>query len=127
LGQTVDLAVLGLGTQAVHWMVSNVVVAHAPAHRGEMACLKGLQGMHGYLREQPLQIPCSRRFSRRLCALSLACPARDELGLLLPSSSPVRQVRRCQHGSLLVVTVARRLLARFAQRALLRLDLAAVP
>ena len=50
LGQTFDLAVLGLGTQTVHWIVSNVVVAHAHAHRGEIACLKGLQGMRGYLR-----------------------------------------------------------------------------
>jgi len=50
LGLTCDLAMLGLGTQTVHWIVSNVVVAHGHAHRGEIACLKGLQGMRGYLR-----------------------------------------------------------------------------
>jgi hypothetical protein len=47
LRQTVDLTLLGLGTQELQWTLS-IIVGHVFDHGGEIACLKGLQGMQGY-------------------------------------------------------------------------------
>jgi hypothetical protein len=48
LGQTVDLSWMDLGVRTLQWIVSGVIVGHAYSHVGEIACLKGLQGMQGY-------------------------------------------------------------------------------
>ena len=47
LRQMVDLTLLGLGTQEIQWILS-IIVGHVFDHGGEIACLKGLQGMKGY-------------------------------------------------------------------------------
>jgi hypothetical protein len=47
LRRTVDLTLLGLGTQEIHWTLS-IIVGNDFAHAGEIACLKGLQGLKGY-------------------------------------------------------------------------------
>ncbi len=49
LRRTLDLSGLGLGTPTVQWILSGVVVGHASSHGGEIACLKGLQGIQGYI------------------------------------------------------------------------------
>jgi hypothetical protein len=49
LRQTVDLSGVGLGMQTFQWILSNSVVGHAFSHSGEIACLKGLQGIQGYV------------------------------------------------------------------------------
>ena len=47
--QAVDLSGIGLGTPTIQWILSDVVVGHAYSHGGEIACLKGLQGIQGYV------------------------------------------------------------------------------
>lgn len=47
LRQKVDLTLLDLGTQDISWILS-IIVGHVFDHGGEIACLKGLQGMQGY-------------------------------------------------------------------------------
>jgi len=49
LRRTLDLSGIGLGTPTVQWILSGVVVGHASSHGGEIACLKGLQGIQGYI------------------------------------------------------------------------------
>lgn len=49
LRQAVDLSWVGLGTPTVQWILSGVLVGHAFSHAGEIACLKGLQGIQGYV------------------------------------------------------------------------------
>jgi DinB superfamily len=49
LRQTVDLSGVGLGIPTVQWILSDVIVGHAYSHSGEIACLKGLQGIQGYI------------------------------------------------------------------------------
>jgi len=49
LHQTVDLSGIGLGIPTVQWILSGVIVGHAYSHAGEIACLKGLQGIQGYI------------------------------------------------------------------------------
>jgi hypothetical protein len=46
--QTVDLTLYDLGHQEIHWTLSVIIVGHTFAHGGEIACLKGLQGMKGF-------------------------------------------------------------------------------
>ena len=48
LRRTVDLSGVDLGIPTVQWILSGVIVGHAYSHSGEIACLKGLQGMQGY-------------------------------------------------------------------------------
>ena len=49
LRQTVDLSWVGLCTQTFQWILSNSAVGHIFSHSGEIACLKGLQGIQGYV------------------------------------------------------------------------------
>lgn len=49
LHQTVDLSGVGLGTPTIQWILSVVIIGHTYAHGGEIACLKGLQGIQGYI------------------------------------------------------------------------------
>ncbi len=46
--QTVDLSWMDLGVRTVQRILSAIIVGHAYSHAGEMACLKGLQGLQGY-------------------------------------------------------------------------------
>ena len=46
--QPVDLTLFDLGTQDIQWTLSVIIVGHIFAHGGEIACLKGLQGMKGF-------------------------------------------------------------------------------
>ncbi len=48
LQRPIDLSAFGLGQQTLGWALSNGVAGHAHNHCGEIACLKGLQGMQGY-------------------------------------------------------------------------------
>jgi hypothetical protein len=48
LRQAVDLTWLDLGTQEIQWILSVIIMGHIFAHGGEIACLKGLQGMKGF-------------------------------------------------------------------------------
>jgi len=36
------------GNQSLRWLIHNLVVLHASVHTGEIAVLKGLQGLEGY-------------------------------------------------------------------------------
>jgi len=47
LRQPVDLTLLDLGTQDISWILS-IIVGHVFDHGGEIAVLKGLQGLQGY-------------------------------------------------------------------------------
>ena len=49
LRQLVDLSGVGLGIPTVQWILSVVIVGHVYAHGGEIACLKGLQGIQEYI------------------------------------------------------------------------------
>jgi hypothetical protein len=49
LRETVDLSGVGLGIPIVQWILSGVIVGHVYSHSGEIACLKGLQGIQGYI------------------------------------------------------------------------------
>lgn len=49
LGQTVDLSWMDLGVRPVQSILSSVIVGHSYSHAREIACLKGLQGVQGYL------------------------------------------------------------------------------
>lgn len=49
LCQAVDLSGVSLGVPTVQWILSGVIVGHAYSHGGEIACLKGLQGIQGYI------------------------------------------------------------------------------
>jgi hypothetical protein len=46
--RVVDLSIEAVGQQSLGWLLSNAVVGHVNQHCGEVACLKGLQGMKGY-------------------------------------------------------------------------------
>lgn len=48
LRQAVDLTWWDLGTQEIQWTLSVIIVGHIFAHGGEIACLKGLQGLKGF-------------------------------------------------------------------------------
>jgi hypothetical protein len=43
-----DLSFLGVGMSTVGFVVHDVILAHVAAHAGEIAALKGLQGLRGY-------------------------------------------------------------------------------
>ena len=47
LGREIDLSVMGLGTYALG-QLSSIMLANVNWHTGEIACLKGLQGLKGY-------------------------------------------------------------------------------
>ena len=50
LSQTVDVSRIGLeGVRTIQRILSSIIVGHAYSHAGEIACLKGLQGMKGYV------------------------------------------------------------------------------
>ncbi|HEY3489289.1 MAG TPA: DinB family protein [Candidatus Deferrimicrobiaceae bacterium] len=44
----VDLSFLGLGMSTAGFVLHNAVLSHAASHAGEIAALKGLQGLKGY-------------------------------------------------------------------------------
>lgn len=48
LDQTADLSAEGWGTWPLHFVLSNIVIAHINNMTGEISCLKGLQGAKGY-------------------------------------------------------------------------------
>lgn len=48
LQRSLDLSAFGVGQQTVRWVLNNAVW-HLGAHCGEISCLKGLQGVRGYL------------------------------------------------------------------------------
>jgi hypothetical protein len=48
LSEQVDLSSLGMGQSTVGFLVTNAIVGHAFSHAGEIAALKGLQGMKGF-------------------------------------------------------------------------------
>jgi len=49
LSRPLDLTVFSAGSRTVAWALSNSVLGHVQRHCGEIACLKGLQGIRGYL------------------------------------------------------------------------------
>ncbi len=49
LSRLLDLTVFSAGTRTLAWTLSNSVIGHVQRHCGEIACLKGLQGIRGYL------------------------------------------------------------------------------
>ena len=48
LQRELDLSSMGYGKVTVAWVVSKLVIGHAYSIAGEIACLKGLQGLKGY-------------------------------------------------------------------------------
>lgn len=48
LGRQIDLAAFGLGTQSLNWALYNLVTGHAVSHAGEIAAVKGIQGLKGH-------------------------------------------------------------------------------
>ena len=49
LSRSVDLSALGLGKSTVGYVLINGILGNAFSHGGEISCLKGLQGVRGYL------------------------------------------------------------------------------
>lgn len=47
LNRSLDLSAIGLGQQTAGWFLS-LLVFNIHTHTGEIACLKGLQGLQGY-------------------------------------------------------------------------------
>jgi hypothetical protein len=48
LNNSIDLFALGLGKSTVGYILINGILGNAFSHCGEISCLKGLQGVHGY-------------------------------------------------------------------------------
>jgi hypothetical protein len=48
LDRPMDLSNVGVGQVNLGWVLSNLVVGHVHDLMGEIACLKGLQGVRGY-------------------------------------------------------------------------------
>ncbi len=48
LARTIDLSIAGLGEQTLEWAILTVVVGHLNQLTGEMAAVKGMQGLQGY-------------------------------------------------------------------------------
>lgn len=48
LGKPIDLSWLGIGISTVGFVLHNAVVSHIAGHAGEIAAIKGLQGLKGY-------------------------------------------------------------------------------
>jgi hypothetical protein len=48
LSREIDLSIFDMGKQSLSWFVGNVVLSHVTTHCGEISCLKGIQGGHGY-------------------------------------------------------------------------------
>lgn len=48
LAKDIDLSLFEMGVKPLSWFLGNVVLSHVTTHCGEVACLKGLQGGHGY-------------------------------------------------------------------------------
>ncbi len=48
LGRQLDLSAFGLGAQSLNWALYNLVIGHAVSHAGEIAAVKGAQGLKGH-------------------------------------------------------------------------------
>ena len=48
LDQGIDMPATAEGRRSVRQVIASVAVRHTSGHCGEIACLKGLQGAHGY-------------------------------------------------------------------------------
>ncbi len=48
LGRQLDLSTFGLGAQSLNWALYNLVIGHAVSHAGEIAAVKGVQGLKGH-------------------------------------------------------------------------------
>ncbi len=48
LGRQFDLSAFGLGAQSLNWALYNLVIGHAVSHAGEIAAVKGVQGLKGH-------------------------------------------------------------------------------
>jgi hypothetical protein len=48
LDRQLDLSAFGLGTQSLNWTLYNLVIGHAATHTGEIAAIKGIQGLKGH-------------------------------------------------------------------------------
>jgi DinB family protein len=48
LGQTLDLSAIGMGQVSLAWVFSRLLIGHVDNICGEIACLKGIQGVRGY-------------------------------------------------------------------------------
>lgn len=48
LDTLLDMSTIGLGMVNLAWALDNLVIGHVHDLMGEIACLKGLQGMQGY-------------------------------------------------------------------------------
>ena len=48
LDRRIDLSAFGLGTQSLNWALYNLVIGHAASHTGEIAAVKGGQGLKGH-------------------------------------------------------------------------------
>jgi len=53
LDRQLDLSSVGMGSQTIGWVLSNVVLAHTATHCGEIVCLKGLQGARAHPSSAP--------------------------------------------------------------------------
>jgi hypothetical protein len=47
-GHQLDLSAFGLGTQSLNFALYNLVIGHAVSHAGEIAAVKGVQGLKGH-------------------------------------------------------------------------------
>jgi hypothetical protein len=47
LEQMIDMSVIGAGSQSLSWCLSNVITGHLNGLTGEIAILKGIQGLKG--------------------------------------------------------------------------------
>jgi hypothetical protein len=48
LDNRVDLSLFGLGIQSLNWALYNLIIGHASTHTGEIAAVKGVQGLQGH-------------------------------------------------------------------------------
>ena len=48
LDGTMDFTAVGFGTPTLNWVLFNFLIAHVTSHTGEIAAIKGLQGLKGY-------------------------------------------------------------------------------
>jgi hypothetical protein len=48
LDRRYNLSAFGLGTQSLNWALYNLVIGHAASHAGEIAAVKGVQGLKGH-------------------------------------------------------------------------------
>lgn len=48
LDRMIDLTAAGLGQQTLNWVLFGAVIGHVANHTGEIAAIKGVQGLQGY-------------------------------------------------------------------------------